>query len=62
MPSVYVGNWEKGVAQGYGKLTYASDNVYVGNWENDTMHGYGKYIDADGNIYEGEYVEGKLKN
>ena len=52
------------MANGHGKLHYASGGYYEGNFENDKPQGYGKllYKESDKDVvyeYEGEVNKGK---
>ena len=58
----YVGEWEGGKRNGYGKFYYNNGNIYEGYWKNDIKEGFGilyyndrtKYIGSfkNDNIYE----------
>ena len=58
---VYEGEWEDGLANGQGTMTWADDAVYEGEFAGGKRNGQGIYTWADGSVYEGEWVNG-LKN
>ncbi len=58
---VYEGEWEDGLANGQGTMTWANDAVYEGEFAGGKRNGQGTYTWADGSVYEGEWVNG-LKN
>ena len=58
---VYEGEWEDGLANGQGTMTWADDAVYEGEFAGGKRNGQGTYTWADGSVYEGEWVNG-LKN
>ena len=53
--SSYIGYWKANMANGNGKLIFASGDTYDGSWKNYMMHGFGKYIHKDGSFYFGEW-------
>ncbi len=55
---VYEGEWEDGLANGQGTMTWADDAVYEGEFAGGKRNGQGTYTWADGSVYEGEWVNG----
>ena len=55
---VYVGEFYKGDAHGYGTFNYAG-RKYVGQWKNGKQHGQGSYTYVNGDKYVGEWKKGK---
>ncbi len=60
--SVYEGNWENTLRNGYGKYTWSDGEVYEGNWENGAENGYGKMTWSDGSVYEGTWENGNMSD
>ena len=56
--AVYEGEYEDGLFQGDGKLTWRNGDVYIGEFKEGLMHGDGQFDAATGDIYEGEYING----
>eukprot|EP01114_Cavostelium_apophysatum_P009122 TRINITY_DN22196_c0_g1_i1.p1 TRINITY_DN22196_c0_g1~~TRINITY_DN22196_c0_g1_i1.p1 ORF type:complete len:149 (-),score=20.11 TRINITY_DN22196_c0_g1_i1:200-646(-) len=40
---IYEGDFQNGKREGYGKMTYKSNNVYIGEWSKDAPNGKGRY-------------------
>ena len=57
----YVGEWNRGIRSGQGKLTQ-SDRVYEGSWINDKQNGQGKLVRKDGHEWVGEFKDDELWN
>ena len=55
----YVGEWNRGIRSGQGKLTQ-SDRVYEGSWINDKQNGQGKLVWKDGHEWVGEIKDNKF--
>ena len=51
----YVGEWNHGIREGDGTLTWTDGAIYEGEWKNDSRHGEGIQIEADGSTYEGHW-------
>ena len=58
---VYEGEWEDGLANGQGTMTWESGTVYEGEFAGGKRSGQGTMTWADGAVYEGEWVNG-LRN
>eukprot|EP01135_Chromosphaera_perkinsii_P001565 Nk52_evm35s207 gene=Nk52_evmTU35s207 len=64
--SVYIGEWEHGMRQGFGKFVgskYVGKNpatwVYEGGWKDDKMCGRGSFTDVNGDRYHGDWSNGE---
>nr|XP_033325881.1 alsin isoform X1 [Megalopta genalis]XP_033325882.1 alsin isoform X1 [Megalopta genalis] len=59
--SVYIGEWEAGVKQGYGIMDdIVAGEKYLGSWSNDMKHGSGAIVTLDGIYYEGVFTQDVL--
>lgn len=56
---VYDGDWEDGMKQGQGTLTYAQGGSYEGEWYNNMRNGYGVNIWPNGDRYAGNWDDNK---
>lgn len=59
--SVYIGDWDNDVRQGYGIETFEDGSRYEGTFTADTKTGKGKFTWKDGSAYDGDFVEGRLE-
>jgi hypothetical protein len=50
---------QRGLPNGYGKLTWPNGDYYEGNFKFGKRNGFGKRINVDGSEYQGEYLEDK---
>ena len=55
-----MGDFDKGVMNGFGKMVYADGSSYEGEWKSNLMSGEGVYIDADKIRWEGIFVDGQF--
>ena len=55
----YTGEMQRGLPNGYGKLTWPNGDYYEGNFKFGKRNGYGKRINVDGSEYQGEYLDDK---
>ncbi|XP_076647419.1 amyotrophic lateral sclerosis 2 [Halictus rubicundus] len=59
--SVYIGEWDNGVKQGYGIMDdIVTGEKYLGSWNNDMKHGPGLIVTLDGIYYEGVFTQDVL--
>ncbi|XP_045621973.1 alsin isoform X2 [Procambarus clarkii] len=59
--SVYTGEWNSGVKQGYGVLDeIVKGEKYLGMWQNNCRHGSGMVVTMNGVYYEGNFHQNKL--
>ena len=59
--SLYVGEWVKGVRQGYGVLEdILAGEKYMGQWEGGVRQGSGCVVTSDGVYYQGNFSSGRL--
>lgn len=56
---IYEGNWEHGLKNAYGKITYANGSYYEGEWFNNVYHGLGTFTTFNNYINIGTWVLGK---
>ena len=57
--SKYVGEFDDGIKEGFGTLTYPNEDEYEGEWKHNQKHGQGTYTFAYGQgEYKGEFKEG----
>jgi hypothetical protein len=56
---VYDGEWEDGMKQGQGTLTYAQGGSYEGEWSNNMRNGYGVNEWPNGDRYAGHWDDNK---
>ena len=54
----YIGEWNKGKAQGIGCLQETIENIYVGNFDWNSKHGYGIHYNNNHGAYEGYFTSG----
>ena len=52
---VYEGDWDHGVREGKGKITYLDGSYYRGDFKKEMMWGKGVYVGADSTQYDGEW-------
>jgi hypothetical protein len=57
--SVYKGDFQNGVRDGYGIETYYNGSKYEGSWYKDKKHGIGEFISANEEIHKGRYANNK---
>ncbi|CCW67199.1 unnamed protein product [Phytomonas sp. Hart1] len=50
------GEWQNGMANGYGQRSYVNGDVYRGQWVNGIRNGPGECIYAEGHRFKGNYV------
>ena len=56
----YNGEWENGLADGKGVMTFSNGGIYDGQWKNDKYEGNGKLYSIRGHlIYEGSFKNGQ---
>nr|CAH7714838.1 unnamed protein product [Callosobruchus chinensis] len=55
----YVGEWFKGMMEGFGRWVLKGKGLYLGEFHRGKRHGYGKMWFEDGSYYEGEWIKGK---
>jgi hypothetical protein len=55
----YEGDWEDGMKNGEGTLSYANGGRYKGEWVNDLRNGYGVNTWPNGDRYEGDWKDNK---
>ena len=48
----YIGNFEGGMFNGQGTMTYGDGTSYVGDWKNDMPNGQGTEYRADGSVLQ----------
>ena len=53
--SVYEGQWELGVKQGFGRLINSEADAYEGDWVDDRAEGFGIMLNSQGYRYEGQW-------
>ena len=58
--SVYVGEFENGIKNGYGVYYFSNGDVYEGNFKDDKRNGYGVYYFSNGDEYEGNFENGQI--
>lgn len=58
----YIGQFEDGVASGYGIKYYNNGDRYEGYWKGWQHHGQGTMFYADGKVVEGEWYYGLCKD
>ena len=57
--SKYEGEFENGVREGVGKMTYQNGDTYEGEFKNDVREGDGKMTHPNGDIDEGDFKNNK---
>jgi hypothetical protein len=58
---VYVGQWDKGLFVGNGRLSSADGTFYEGEFLDGKFHGHGSLFDKEGNLfYSGKFENGKM--
>ncbi|GMH65407.1 hypothetical protein TrST_g10128 [Triparma strigata] len=55
----YLGNWVRGLREGWGVLTHPVGETYVGEFVSGKMEGVGRLTSANGDIYDGNFINGK---
>mmetsp|Transcript_31503 Transcript_31503/g.74873 ORF Transcript_31503/g.74873 Transcript_31503/m.74873 type:complete len:472 (+) Transcript_31503:42-1457(+) len=64
LSGIYMGEWVKGLMNGYGILLYTDGESYVGQWKHDKKNGLGTYVwgknagDFVDDKYEGQFHDG----
>ncbi|MBK8635822.1 MAG: caspase family protein [Saprospiraceae bacterium] len=53
----YSGNFQSGLFNGKGKLTFANGNLYEGQFTNGFIDGFGKFSYQTGHVYVGNFVK-----
>lgn len=59
MDNLYVGDWKKNRADGYGTYTWPNGDRYDGEWVACVKFGKGADFFANGDKYVGDYKDGK---
>ena len=57
--TVYEGDWEHGLRQGFGVGTRKTGDVYRGQWWNGMKHGKGQLRESDGSSITGTFEYNK---
>lgn len=57
--SVYSGNCDNGLFNGYGTLTWRSGAIYEGSFKDGLINGKGKFTHPEGWYREGDFVNGE---
>ena len=56
---LYVGEWKKGLRDGYGSEIKGYCPVYIGEWKNGLRHGTGRELNENGTVMrKGRWIEG----
>ncbi len=55
----FIGMWDDGQMNGYGKYVWSDGKTYEGQYLNDTKEGFGVYSWPDGRTYCGFWKDGK---
>ena len=56
---LYVGEWKKGLRDGYGSEIKGYCPVYIGEWKNGKRHGTGRELNENGTVMrKGRWIEG----
>ena len=56
---LYVGEWKKGLRDGYGSEIKGYCPVYIGEWKNGKRHGTGRELNENGTVLrKGRWIEG----
>lgn len=58
--NVYVGSFQQGKPDGFGKIKYADGVIYEGEIQSGYMHGNGFMITSDGNKVQGVWNQGRF--
>lgn len=56
----YEGDVVKGMANGFGIVSWPDGERYEGNFINGKMHGYGTYYHSDGSVERGQWNDGEF--
>ena len=59
--SKYIGQFNRGIPDGKGRLIMVKGDVYEGDFNNGKRQGEGKYFFASGNIYMGQFEQDKIE-
>ena len=56
----YIGEWKKGIRNGFGIFFYANGSYYKGEWKNNLKDGFGKYVFENGKCYIGLFENDRM--
>ena len=57
---IYIGQWDEGLKNGFGRYFYKNGDIYEGDWINDKKQGRGKIIYNDSTVEEGLWENDKF--
>ena len=57
---IYIGQWDEGLMNGFGRYFYKNGDIYEGDWINDKKQGRGKIIYNGGTVEEGLWENDKF--